>query len=66
VLQIRIRCLFDHWIRDGFKKIKIRIRDEHLGSYFRELRKLLGLKYLIFCCGYLFDAGLGIEKNSAP
>jgi hypothetical protein len=32
-----IRCLIDPWIRDGYK-IKIRIRDEHPGSYFRELR----------------------------
>ncbi len=32
-----IRCLFDPWIRDG-EKIKTRIRDEHSGSYFRELR----------------------------
>jgi hypothetical protein len=33
----RIRCLFDPWIRDqGW--VKIRIRDEQPGSYFRELR----------------------------
>jgi hypothetical protein len=30
-----IRCLFNPWIRDGLK-IKIRIRDGHHGSYFRE------------------------------
>jgi hypothetical protein len=34
-----IRCLFDPWIRDpGWLKIKIRIKDDHPGSYFRELR----------------------------
>ena len=32
-----IRCLFYPWIWDG-SKIKIWIRDEHLGPYFRELR----------------------------
>jgi hypothetical protein len=38
MLRIRIRCLFDPWIR---------IRDEQPGSYFRELRNhLFGLKYL--------------------
>jgi hypothetical protein len=38
VLRIRIRCLFDPWIRDpGW--VKNRIRDEQPGSYFRELRK---------------------------
>jgi hypothetical protein len=43
VLRIRIRCLFDPWIRDVYK---IRIRDEQPGSYFRELRNhFLGLKY---------------------
>jgi hypothetical protein len=31
-----IGCLFDPWIRDGLK-IRIRIRDEEPGSYFREL-----------------------------
>jgi hypothetical protein len=32
-----IRCLFDPWIRDPglVKKFKIRIQDEHPGSYFR-------------------------------
>jgi hypothetical protein len=38
----RIRCLFDPWIRNPgwVKKIKnrVRIRDEHPRSYFRELR----------------------------
>ncbi len=34
-----IRCLFDPWIRDGWKvRIRIRIRDEQSGSYFLELR----------------------------
>jgi hypothetical protein len=37
VADPRIRCLFDPWIRDGYK-IRIRIRDEQPGSYFRELR----------------------------
>jgi hypothetical protein len=41
VLRIRIRnpVPFDPWIRDPgwVKKIKIRIRDEHPGSYFQEL-----------------------------
>jgi hypothetical protein len=41
-----IRCLFDPWIRDpGWVKVRIRIRDEQLESYFRELRNH-GLKYL--------------------
>ncbi len=35
-----IRCLFDPWIRDPgwVKKIRIRIRDERPGLYFRKLR----------------------------
>jgi hypothetical protein len=38
-----IRCLFDPWIRDRLGKksrsgSRIRIRDEHPGSYFREFR----------------------------
>jgi hypothetical protein len=36
---------FDPGIRDGFKKIKIRIRDEHPRSCFREFRTIVGLKY---------------------
>jgi hypothetical protein len=54
----RIRCHFDPWIRDTVsglrdpgwvKKIRIRIRDEQPGSYFRELGKnFFGLKYLNF------------------
>jgi hypothetical protein len=32
-----IQYLFYPWIRDGLKT-KIRIPDEHFGSYFRELR----------------------------
>ncbi len=41
-----IQCLFDPWIRDpGWVKNK----DEHPGSYFRELRNnFLGYKYLRF------------------
>jgi hypothetical protein len=51
VLLIRIRCLFDPWIRDPgwVKKIRIRIRDEQPGSYgiSKSLKKqFLGLKYL--------------------
>jgi hypothetical protein len=46
-----IRCLFltpGSRIRDG-EKAKIRIRDEHPGSYFRELREqFFGLKILKF------------------
>jgi hypothetical protein len=55
VLRIRIRCLFDPWIRypGWIKKIRIRIRNEQPESYF-------GLKYLEF-----FDAvpGSEMEKN---
>jgi hypothetical protein len=60
MLRIRIwdpvRCLFDPWICDPeWVKIKIRIRDEHPGTYFRELRNnFLGLKILKF-----FDTDLG-------
>jgi hypothetical protein len=32
-----IQCFIEPWIRDG-KKIKIWIREEHPGSYFRELK----------------------------
>jgi hypothetical protein len=32
----------------GMGKIRIRIRDEQPGSYFRELRNFFGLKYLNF------------------
>jgi hypothetical protein len=50
-----ILCLLDLWIRDrGWGKIKIRIRDEHLGLYFRKLKNIFfGLKILKF-----FDADL--------
>jgi hypothetical protein len=43
-----IRCPFDPWIRNpGWVKVRIWIRDEQPGSYFRELRNhFLGLKYL--------------------
>ncbi len=37
VLRIRTRCLFDPRIRDG-KKVRVQIRDEQPGSYFREHR----------------------------
>jgi hypothetical protein len=53
------------------KNIRIRIRDEHPGSYFRELRNhLLGLKYLnslmrIQDPGWK-KYGSGMEKNSDP
>ncbi len=49
-------------IRNGKK---IRIRDEHPGSHFRELRKnLLGWKYLNSLMGIRdpFDPGSGMEK----
>jgi hypothetical protein len=37
------------WIRDpGWVKIRIRIRDEQTGSYFRELRKNFGVKIFKF------------------
>ncbi len=47
-----IRCFFDPRIRDpdpGWKKVLIRIRDEHPRLFFRELRNSLwGLKILKF------------------
>jgi hypothetical protein len=47
-------------IRDG-KIIRIRIRDEQPGSYFRELKKqYFGLKYLNFFMR------IRAEKNSDP
>jgi hypothetical protein len=57
-----IRCLFDPWIRDGYK-IRIRIRDEHPGSYFQEIKTFFWVKLLKF-----FDAvpGSGMKKNSDP
>ncbi len=40
-----IRCLFNPWMRDpGWAKVNIRIRDEHFGSYFRELRNNFWVK----------------------
>jgi hypothetical protein len=53
LLWIRIRDTmhFVFWIRDpgGIKKIKLRIRDEHPGSYFRKIRNnFLGVKILKF------------------
>ncbi len=65
-----IRCLFDPWIRDG-KKIKIRIRDEHPGSYFQELKTIFWVKNtLILLCEsnpgsgifLTLDPGSGMEK----
>jgi hypothetical protein len=48
----QILCLFDPWIRDLRWVKKSRsgsgIRDEHTGSYFRELKKLFWLKILKF------------------
>jgi hypothetical protein len=47
------------------KKIKIRIRNEHPRSYFRELRNnCFGLKYLnsLMRIRDLFDPGSGIKK----
>jgi hypothetical protein len=38
-----IRCFFASRIQDG-KKIKIHIRDEHPGSYFRELKNCFWVK----------------------
>ncbi len=39
-------AFFDPWIRDpGWVKIKIRIRDEHPGSYSESLGQFFGLKY---------------------
>jgi hypothetical protein len=46
-----IPCPFDPGIRYGYKpKIlnRVRIRHEHPGSYFRELRKIVGLKIIKF------------------
>jgi hypothetical protein len=55
------------------KKIKIRIRDEHPGSYFRELRNKFWLKILkLFDAvadpgsGNLFDPGSGINIPDPP
>jgi hypothetical protein len=54
-----IRCFVDPWIRDpGWVKIKIRIRDEHLGSYFRE-KLLFWFKIIKFIDA---DPGSWMEK----
>jgi hypothetical protein len=70
MLRIRIRCLFDPWIRDpGWVKIKIRIREEHPGSQFRELiNNFLGQKLEVFDANadpgifLTLDPGSGMEK----
>jgi hypothetical protein len=49
-----IRCLFDPWVRDG-QKIRIRIRDEQPGSYFRVLKNNI-FKF------FDVDPGSGMEK----
>jgi hypothetical protein len=50
-----MRCLFDPWIQDpGW--LKVWIRDEQPGSYFRELRNINILKF------FDADPGSGIEK----
>ncbi len=59
MLRILIRgiwCLFDPWIRDPgwVKKIRIRIRDQDLGSYFWDLGTIFWVKILKF-----FDADPG-------
>ncbi len=64
IAEFRIRCLFDPWIRDpGWGKIKIRIRDEHFRSYFRELRNNFFVKILKFIDA---DAGPGIFLTPDP
>jgi hypothetical protein len=73
LLRIRIRCFFDPWIRDpgGIKKIKLRIRDEHPGSYFREIRNnFLGVKIIKFLDAdpdpECFWPWIRVGKNSYP
>jgi hypothetical protein len=72
VLRIRIRdpVPFWPWIRDG-QKVNIRIRDEHPGSYYRELGSNFWVKILIFFYAdvnpdteskNLFHPGSGMEK----
>ncbi len=75
MLRIRIRdpVPFDPWIRDpGWVKIKIRIRDEHPGSYFREFKTNFWVKILTFFdvdgdpdpgIFLTIDPGSGMEKN---
>jgi hypothetical protein len=68
-----IRWIFDPWFRDpGWVKIRIGIRDEHPGSYFREqinnfIVKILKFFYVdpgpgpgIFLT---LDPGSGLEKS---
>jgi hypothetical protein len=65
-----IRCLFGPWIRDPRRDNKfksgIRIRYEHPGLYFREVRnKFFGLFFDAAAdpgTGNLFDPGSGMEK----
>jgi hypothetical protein len=60
VLRIRIRASVPIWPRDqGWVKIRIRIRDEQPGSYFRELRTIFWVKILKF---FDADPGSGMEK----
>jgi hypothetical protein len=66
-IQIRDPVPFYPCIRDE-NKIKIRIRDEHPGSYFRELRNNFWIKMLKFLNA---DAGIFLTldpgwKNSDP
>jgi hypothetical protein len=61
LLRIRIRDSLHFWPRDPeWVKIPDRIRDEQPGSYFRELKKFLGLK----CLNYLMRIRDG--NNSDP
>jgi hypothetical protein len=56
--------LFDSRIWDpGWVKIKISIRDEHPGSYFRELGNIFGLKILKFIDA---DPDPGVTESSRP
>jgi hypothetical protein len=43
-----IRCFFDPWIRDPGWLKKIKIRDDHPRSYFRELRNNFWVKIILF------------------
>ncbi len=55
-----IRCLFDPWNRDPrWVKIRVRIRDEQPGSYFRDLETIFWVKILKF---FDADPGSGMGK----